>query len=886
MVKRFLMGAAMAGLLLAFFCTAFPLTAYAGPPNPAVIPIVQPDGTSFKAQIWGDEWSNGMQTLDGYTIILDSQSGYWNYATRSATGTLIPATGPQGKLIVGKDSPGDLPKLIRPDALAENKYSVARTTQQGKRLPVIGTHKVLVLLVQFSNQFSIGTTPYYWSNKLFGPSESVKQFYTTASFGNLNLAPAEESYDTTNDGVVGWLTLPYGHPNTRGSINDANRQLVRDAIIAADPWVDFASFDTNHDGALSYDELHLVVVVAGYESSYGGSESCKPSVWAHRWALYGTVPAPEVDGVSVANAYNDSGYTELGEWHCGTWAGGRPGHPATIGGVAHELGHDIGLPDLYDIGSDRTYTAGIGAWGIMGYGSWNYVIQPGDSPALPEAWSKWYEGWITSTQVKGISNGVSIIPAETSPAALLLRDNPNGVDWVFNEHSGTGEYFLVENRQQTGFDAGLPGNGWLIWHIDESVTSNNTANANEKHRLVSLEQADGLGQLNKTTGGNEGDAGDPYPYGKKNIFNLTSNPNSKLYSGADSQVAVTSITRGSGGITGNFKIGPICTTLPIAASPIGGGTVDANPPPTCNNNTQYVAGTIVTLTAQPNSGYRFTQWTLDGVPAGMTNVLEVTIGELSNKSVVAWFASMGTHVEEKQAGISYDSWLNVADANANGGSYNTSNHTNDTLSASFKGTSISWVTYTGPDQGMAQVTIDGVSKGKADLYSAAPAWQVLKTYGGLRNATHTIVIKVLGTKNVASTGTNVVVDALMVVTTVIQENAVKKLNSWNTTVTALASNGSYRSSAKAGAVAKFSFTGPGVNWVFATCPGCGKVDVYLDGIFRETVDLYARTPHWNLARSYSSLAVGTHTIEVRVKGTKNAASTGTKVIVDAFEYTP
>ncbi len=59
------------------------------------------------------------------------------------------------------------------------------------------------------------------------------------------------------------------------------------------------------------------------------------------------------------------------------------------------------------------------------------------------------------------------------PAAYLLRPNPSGVDWLFYSHSGTGEFFLVENRQNNsgaGYDDGLPGCGLLIWHIDESVT--------------------------------------------------------------------------------------------------------------------------------------------------------------------------------------------------------------------------------------------------------------------------------------------------------------------------------------------------------------------------------------------------------------------------------
>ena len=124
--------------------------------------------------------------------------------------------------------------------------------------------------------------------------------------------------------------------------------------------------------------------------------------------------------------------------------------------------------------------------------------------------------------------------------AYLLRPNPGGVDWSFYSHSGTGEFFLVENRQQALYDTGLKGCGLLIWHIDESVIFDNHANADETHALVWLEQADGLNELAGV--GDRGDAGDPWPGvgtgAPQYNFNSSTNPNSNLYSGLASAVAV------------------------------------------------------------------------------------------------------------------------------------------------------------------------------------------------------------------------------------------------------------------------------------------------------------------------------------------------------------
>ncbi len=133
----------------------------------------------------------------------------------------------------------------------------------------------------------------------------------------------------------------------------------------------------------------------------------------------------------------------------------------------------------------------------------------------------------------------------SSAAAIQLRTNPFGVDWTWFEFPGRGEYFLAENRQRVGYDAALPGTGLLVWHIDETRTAGFDANADEARKLVDLEEADGLRDLdtNRDSGGNRGDAGDPYRGTSNNtFFNGASNPNSRLYSGASSGVTIADIS--------------------------------------------------------------------------------------------------------------------------------------------------------------------------------------------------------------------------------------------------------------------------------------------------------------------------------------------------------
>ena len=121
-----------------------------------------------------------------------------------------------------------------------------------------------------------------------------------------------------------------------------------------------------------------------------------------------------------------------------------------------------------------------------------------------------------------------------------------------NGDSNSPEYYLIENRQLTGFDGSLPGPGLLVWHIDETQLDN----ANDERPKVKLLQADGADQLK--TNWNRGDAGDPFPgLSNNSTFNSTSNPNSKAYSGADTFVSVTQIPQASASITINITVNPI-----------------------------------------------------------------------------------------------------------------------------------------------------------------------------------------------------------------------------------------------------------------------------------------------------------------------------------------
>ena len=497
------------------------LSVYAIPAAPAIHILQQASGYAFPARLWGDEWLHGWETADGYTILFDHSSRNWVYAAKDPAGNLVKTPS-----IVGIDPPPwGVSKHLRPSGYALQRADQMRTSAIRRGLPSTGPWRPLlpVILINFKD-----TKTRYSANDFYrlifgrhpriasGPG-SVRDYYEEVSYGRVSIIGE----------VVGWFKAKKSHDYYGGNVDgwDAHpRELVREAVLAADKaGVDFSRYDNDGDG-----EVDGVIVIhqgTGEEASEDESD-----IWSHRWRL-GDL-AVKVDGVVV------DGYTLQPEILA------LDDKISTIGVIAHELGHLFGLPDLYD--TDYS-SQGIGIWGLMGGGSWLKTSRPGDTPAHLMAWCKWVLGWLEPQQVTSSSPETIKIPnIEDHDTAFYLRDNPGGAhEWLTEGCSSSrGEYFILANRQRKGFDAGLPGAGLLIWHIDESRCNNR----DETHKLVDLEEADGLNELDEWPEEEEGwsDAGDPYPGTSRNrTFDHSSNPSSDLYSGEVSGVKVRDISNSS-----------------------------------------------------------------------------------------------------------------------------------------------------------------------------------------------------------------------------------------------------------------------------------------------------------------------------------------------------
>ncbi len=235
--------------------------------------------------------------------------------------------------------------------------------------------------------------------------------------------------------------------------------------------------------------------------------------------------------------------------------------------------------------------------------------------------------------------------------------------------------------------------------------------------------------------------------------------------------------------------------------------------------------------------------------------------------------------EETSAAASYR-WRTRTDSAAYGGSYVIERSGGAYARFSFAGRSITWFSLRGPDQGKATVFIDGVSKGTFDQYRATRLYRSGRTFTGLSAGSHVFSLRVDGLRRPASTGTHIVVDAFTVDGVRTSSPALRF--QWRRPSSSLASGDRYAVSDIAGANVYFTFRGPGIDWVTAVGPDQGIAEMYVDGSLKRTVDNYAASTRFGVVRSLRNMSDKVHTLRIIVKGKKNPASRGTRVVVDRF----
>jgi len=613
--------AASAALWLALCLAAVPW-AHAGPASPQPIQLAQPDGTTIQAVMRGDEFQGWMETADGYTIVKNPHSRFYEYAAQSLNGQLLPSgfvvSAAVRSMIAARGlmprkglrpPPHALLQKYQKDFLNANQAlrrlnaragasapaAAAPATPSGTwaPMPVTGSKKILLILVNFQNSRISSGAAGYWSNAVHGTSgASVARYYQDNSLGAVSIAPVAHTQPGSPQGVVS-VWLPQPHPDYGNNFSyAAESSWVNSALYAAAPYVNFPALDTNGDGTIAVDEALIYFVVAGYEASAGGGG---PSIWAHSWGGPGV-------GVSGKNVDH---WALNGEMYSAT-------SRVQMGVIAHEMGHAMGgLPDLYDITGNN---AGLGIFSLMASGGWGARAGEvfGTTPVNLDAWSRQYLGW-SSPQTPAGNGAVTLGSPLTSRGAALM---------LMNSARSSSEYWLVENRPPVGWDAGMQSylgpwaGGLLVQHIDLNVgakTDNSfnqfTSGGHQGNMAVEPSTADCSLLL--------GSLGCPkvlFYAGNSSAFNDSSMPKSTYYGGNASGLGISNVSAPGNTMTALVQVAaaaPAQYTLFVGRAGKGSGTLSSSPAGIwCGTacSAAYSAGASVTLQAAPAPGSAFAGW--------------------------------------------------------------------------------------------------------------------------------------------------------------------------------------------------------------------------------------------------------------------------------------
>ena len=331
----------------------------------------------------------------------------------------------------------------------------------------------IVVLVSFSNQ-KIQTKPAEWHSLVFSTSgESVRQYYEKMSQGKFNIIPAKETSGAPNDGVI-MVELESEHPNNGSKLVPESYTRIWEALLAADVYLDFNDYDLNKDNVLSSGELLVIAVFAGYEDLFKKDGENASSGFSH--ALYNN-EQNRVSGVTLTE------FVQIGELYHDAYIR-KTDNITTYGVLAHEIGHILGLPDLYD----TDYSShGVGFFSLMGNGDKLFKAKGrmGDMPVRLDPWSLAYLGYIKPQLIQ--SDGVYNILANISENPVILKIPTDKES----------EYFLIENRYAADQDSGLSffstNGGILVWHIDDAIMEryfvDNIVNNDEHLKAVDLVEA-------------------------------------------------------------------------------------------------------------------------------------------------------------------------------------------------------------------------------------------------------------------------------------------------------------------------------------------------------------------------------------------------------------
>lgn len=486
-----------------------------------IFKYTQPDSTEVSVRLNGDESFHYYVSADGIPLLESSDGGLYfatmhgseivNSGIKACDADKRTTSMMQGITPV---SEAQLAAYLRNESMKSPKFKATDPhVGIGKfdtTFPTSGNAKALVILVEYSDvAFQLKDPKRYFTDLL--NKDGFSEYGATGSAREYFLASSNGQFDLTCD-VYGPVKLPrnrayYGSNNAYGSDSNPEDMVVH-SVELLDSSVDFSEYDCDKDGILD----NVFIFYAGAGEASGGPGS---SVWPHSWELRQAGKAFTVDGVLVDH------------YACTNEIQGDL--PDGIGTFCHEFSHIMGLPDLYDTaGYSSAKTPG--AWSVMDYGPYNNNSR---TPPVYSAYERNAMGWLDLVTVDEACDMTLTDIKESNSAMLVATKRKN-------------EFYLFENRQQTGWDTYLPGHGMLIWRIDfdADIWRRNQVNTDGEHQYVDLIEACG-------DYGADAEAAWPGPKGVSSFSGMTT-PAFVDWNGKVIDLPLTDIAETDGRIT--FKV--------------------------------------------------------------------------------------------------------------------------------------------------------------------------------------------------------------------------------------------------------------------------------------------------------------------------------------------
>ena len=369
-----------------------------------------------------------------------------------------------------------------------------------------GDCRQLVVLAAFRDRGFEGdkaTTLAKW-NKIFNVQNyhegsfvgSVHDYFYAQSYGKFNL-----TFDLV------YVNLPDSANKYRSTyFHDEYSQYMVDDIVDTlmTQSIDWSQYDWNGDGYVN----QIIVLYAGKGMNADGGSN---SIWPHQWWLSKHLknPANQSEGYRGYRTVTTGDKQFIIDCYCCVQEMANSiAVKTSFGTICHEYSHCFGFPDFYYDGGTQT----VGDWDIMDYGNYG---EKGYRPCGYSAHERWLMGWLTPTELTTATT-VSDVP--------MLCEQPQA--YIIYNDAYRDEYYIIENRQKKEWDASLPGNGLVVFHVDfdaSSWTSTIVAPNSKDRKRYHIIPANNIKSLTY-----ESMAGWPYPYLQNDSLTNTSTPAAEL----------------------------------------------------------------------------------------------------------------------------------------------------------------------------------------------------------------------------------------------------------------------------------------------------------------------------------------------------------------------